>query len=317
MKVVVTGGAGFIGSNFVRAMAEGRYNLKPSRLEVIDKLTYAGNVDNIEDLIEDGKVHFHKIDICDYDSVYEIANDADYIFNFAAESHVDRSIANAHEFIQTNVLGTQVLLDVTLNATTKPRFIQISTDEVYGSIASGSWDESYPLKPNSPYAASKAAAELLVRAYVKTHGLDAVITRCSNNYGKYQFPEKVIPFFIQQIIQGKKIPIYGDGLNTREWIHVLDHCRGIALVAELSQKGAIYNIGSGYELTNLELAEKILSIMGADSSSKEFVQDRKGHDLRYSVNWEKIKNDMGFVPEIDFDQGLVETISWYRANNLS
>jgi dTDP-glucose 4,6-dehydratase len=316
MKVVVTGGAGFIGSNFVRAMTEGGYDLKPSRLEVIDKLTYAGNVENISDLISEGKVKFHKIDICDYDSVFEIANDADYIFNFAAESHVDRSIANAHEFVQTNVLGTQALLDVALNSNKKPRFIQISTDEVYGSIPTGSWDESYPLEPNSPYAASKAAAELLVRAYVNTHGLDAVITRCSNNYGKYQFPEKAIPFFIHQIIQGKKIPIYGDGSNTREWIHVLDHCRGIALAAELGQKGEIYNIGSSYELTNIELAEKILSIMGVDSTSIEFVEDRKGHDLRYSLNWEKIKNDLGFVPEIDFEKGLSETISWYMRNNI-
>jgi dTDP-glucose 4,6-dehydratase len=316
MKVVVTGGAGFIGSNFVREMAEGRYNIKPSSLEVIDKLTYAGNIENINDLIADSKVKFHKVDICDYNLVFDIAKDADYIFNFAAESHVDRSITNAHEFIQTNVVGTQVLLDVALNANKRTRFIQISTDEVYGSILSGSWDETYPLEPNSPYAASKAAAELLVRAYVHTHGLDAVVTRSCNNYGKYQFPEKAIPYFIQKVIRGMKIPIYGDGSNIREWIHVLDHCRGIALAAYLGQKGEIYNIGSGYELTNLELAKMILSNMGVDSTSLEFVQDRKGHDHRYSLNWDKIKNHLGFEPEIDFEQGLFDTVTWYVSRKV-
>lgn len=311
MKVVITGGAGFVGSNFVRELADGNLSLKPSSISVIDKITYAGKKENIQDLISAGKVDFFQTDICDYESVSQIIDSADYLINFAAESHVDRSIASASEFVRTNILGTQILLDVVLASERPIRYVQISTDEVYGSISEGSWDEECPLKPNSPYAASKAAADLLVLSYVKTHGIDAVITRCSNNYGPYQFPEKAIPLFISQLLAAKKIPLYGDGLNKREWIHVLDHCRGIDLVALNGEPGQVYNIGSGIEMTNLDLAQRIINFMHLTNESIEFVEDRKGHDQRYSVSWEKIESRLGYRPHMDFDEGLNETIAWY------
>ena len=237
----------------------------------------------------------------------------DAVINFAAESHVDRSIAGAKDFVVTNVLGVQTLLDVVKNSSVQT-FIQISTDEVYGSIAKGSWPETDPLLPNSPYAASKAAGDLLARSYQKTHGMDIRITRCSNNYGPNQFPEKVIPLFVTNLIEGKKIPVYGTGMNIRDWLHVDDHCLGIYRALMKGKAGEIYNIGGGLELTNLDLTKKILNMMGKNDSEIEYVQDRKGHDLRYSVDWSKAHNEIGYSPKIKFEDGLLATINWYQEN---
>jgi dTDP-glucose 4,6-dehydratase len=313
MKVVITGGAGFIGTNFVRALAKGEYELPASSIHVIDKLTYAGRYENISDLVEKGAIYFHHGDISDFEFVSSIVSDADVVINFAAESHVDRSIESAREFIISNILGAQTLLDCIIQASKKVRFVQISTDEVYGSIIEGSWDESYPLQPNSPYAASKAAADMLVMSYVRTHNIDAVITRCSNNYGPYQFPEKAIPLFITSLLAGKQIPIYGDGSNIREWIHVSDHCRGIELVARRGASGEIYNIGSGFEISNLGLAKKLLEKMKLPADRISFVVDRKGHDKRYSLSIEKIKTSLGFQPSVAFEDGIASTLKWYKS----
>jgi dTDP-glucose 4,6-dehydratase len=239
--------------------------------------------------------------------------DFDAVINFAAESHVDRSITGAKDFVMTNVLGVQNLLDAAKNASVQT-FIQISTDEVYGSIENGSWPETDPLLPNSPYAASKASGDLLARSYYKTHGMDIRITRCSNNYGPNQFPEKVIPLFVTNLLENKKIPVYGSGLNIRDWLHVDDHCSGIHSVLMKGKEGEIYNIGGGLELTNLELTEKILNMMDKSDSEIQYVQDRKGHDLRYSVDWSKAQNEIGYSPKIKFQDGLLETIKWYQEN---
>jgi dTDP-glucose 4,6-dehydratase len=241
-------------------------------------------------------------------------NQVDAVINFAAESHVDRSIAGATNFVQTNIVGVQVLLDAIKDSKRKIRFLQVSTDEVYGSIESGSWTENYPLQPNSPYSASKASGELLARSYNRTHELDVVITRCSNNYGTHHFPEKLIPLFITNLIEGKKVPVYGSGKNVRDWLHVDDHCRGIYLVLMNGKSGEIYNIGGGSELTNNKITSLILQAMGADESYIEHVEDRKGHDLRYSVDWTKINRELGYEPQIKFDAGLKDTIQWYRNN---
>ena len=238
----------------------------------------------------------------------------DAIVNFAAESHVDRSIAGSHDFVQTNIVGVQVLLDAIKFSKRNIRFLQVSTDEVYGSIDLGSWTEDWPLLPNSPYSASKASGELLARAYQKTHNLDVVITRCSNNYGTHHFPEKLIPLFITNLIEGRKVPVYGSGLNVRDWLHVDDHCRGIYLVLTQGRSGEIYNIGGGLELNNLEITNLILESMGADETSIEFVEDRKGHDIRYSVDWTKISKELDYAPQISFENGLRDTIDWYRNN---
>jgi dTDP-glucose 4,6-dehydratase len=235
------------------------------------------------------------------------------VVNFAAESHVDRSITDATNFIETNYVGTQVILDSCRNFGVE-KFLQVSTDEVYGSINEGSWTEDFPLLPNSPYSASKAGADLLVRAYGRTYGFHTNITRCSNNFGPYQFPEKVIPLFVTNLISGEKLPIYGDGLNIRDWLHVNDHCHGIELVLQGGRKGEIYNIGGGTELTNLQLARKVLSIFGYDDSHLEFVSDRLGHDFRYSVNIKKIVSELDFIPKVKFDEGLLETIEFYKKN---
>jgi len=315
MRVLVTGGAGFIGSNFVRMIADGRLKGITS-VTVLDKLTYAGNVNSLDEASQFNGFSFIQGDICDRQLVNRILADVDAVINFAAESHVDRSISGAEDFVQTNIVGVQVLLDAIKSSGRNLRFLQVSTDEVYGSIDSGSWTESSPLLPNSPYSASKAGGELLARAYHKTHGLDVVVTRCSNNYGTHHFPEKLIPLFITNLIEGKKVPVYGSGLNVRDWLHVDDHCRGIHLVLTKGKSGEVYNIGGGRELTNLVITELILKSMGATMDSVEFVADRKGHDFRYSVNWEKICKQLGYTPQVSFEAGLEETVNWYRNNEM-
>ncbi len=311
MKVLVTGGAGFIGSNFVR-MILGSSAPSIEAVTVLDKLTYAGTLTNLENL-PSGAFEFIQGDICDESLVRELGNRHDVIINFAAESHVDRSINSARDFMSTNILGAQTLLE-TLRFGTVQTMIQVSTDEVYGSIDSGSWDENFPLLPNSPYAATKASADLIARSYSKTFGVDVRVTRCSNNYGPNQFPEKVIPLFITNLIENKKIPLYGNGQNFREWIHVEDHCQAILKVLTHGQPGEIYNIGGGTELSNLDLTIKILNLMNKDESCIEYVKDRLGHDFRYSLNSRKISDQLGFVPKIDFENGIMNTIEWYLNN---
>jgi dTDP-glucose 4,6-dehydratase len=252
-------------------------------------------------------------DIRDAEVVARVMAGADVVVHFAAESHVDRSITGAADFVTTNVVGTQVLLQAALEAEVS-RFVHVSTDEVYGSIDSGSWPETHPLEPNSPYSASKAGSDLLARSYHRTHGLPVCITRCSNNYGPHQFPEKVIPLFVTNLLDGKKVPLYGDGLNVRDWLHVDDHCRGIQLVAEKGRDGETYNIGGGTELTNKELTHRLLEAVGADESMIEPVADRKGHDRRYSVDWSKIADELGYAPQTPFDRGLTDTVTWYRTH---
>jgi len=313
MRILVTGGAGFIGSNFVRMIAQGRLQ-GISKVTVLDKLTYAGLLSNLSDAENLNNYTFVAGDICDSKLVNSLLQDVDAVINFAAESHVDRSIAGAEDFVQTNIVGVQVLLDAIKASSKKIRFLQVSTDEVYGSIETGSWTEEWPLLPNSPYSASKASGELLARSYQRTHGMDVVITRCSNNYGTHHFPEKLIPLFITNLIEGKKVPVYGSGLNVRDWLHVDDHCRGIHLVLTQGRSGEIYNIGGGRELNNLEITDLILKAMGEGKESIEFVEDRKGHDIRYSVDWTKINRELGYKPQVTFEDGLSETIRWYREN---
>ena len=313
MRILVTGGAGFIGSNFVRRIAGGSLS-GISSVVVLDKLTYAGVLVNLDSAKGMKGFRFVEGDICDSKLVSELLADVDAVVNFAAESHVDRSIGSAAEFVETNVGGVQVLLDAIKASGRKIRFVQVSTDEVYGSIESGSWTEEWPLMPNSPYSATKAGGELLARAYHKTHGLDVVTTRCSNNYGTHHFPEKLIPLFVTNLLEGKKVPVYGNGRNVRDWLHVDDHCRGIHKVLMNGRPGEVYNIGGGRELTNNEITSLILAAMGKDESSIEYVEDRKGHDLRYSVDWTKIKNELGYEPQVKFEDGLRDTIQWYRDN---
>jgi dTDP-glucose 4,6-dehydratase len=253
-------------------------------------------------------------DICDHELVNNLVSNSDRVINFAAESHVDRSIESSEEFIYTNILGTQVILEA-LRKQPDIKFIQVSTDEVYGSIDNGSWDESYPLKPNSPYAASKAAADLIVLSYQKTYALDLMISRCCNNYGPNQFPEKIIPLFITNLIQNKKIPVYGDGQNVREWIHVEDHCRGLELIFEKGRSGEVYNLGNETELKNIDLANKILNFFASGPEVINFVADRLGHDRRYSLNFKKATKELGYMPGITFESGLIETINWYKENS--
>ena len=313
MRLLVTGGAGFIGSNFVRMLANGQLS-GISSIKVLDKLTYAGVKENLVEAAKFPDYEFVKGDICDLSLVSELIKDVDAIVNFAAESHVDRSITGSTDFVQTNIVGVQVLLDAIKASGRQIRLLQVSTDEVYGSIESGTWNEDWPLQPNSPYSASKASGELLARSYFKTHGLDVVITRCSNNYGTHHFPEKLIPLFITNLIEGKKVPVYGNGKNVRDWLHVDDHCRGIYAALMYGKSGEIYNIGGGRELTNLEITDLILVEMGAEESAIEFVEDRKGHDFRYSVDWTKIHRELGYEPQVKFEDGLKETIQWYRKN---
>jgi dTDP-glucose 4,6-dehydratase len=314
MRLLVTGGAGFIGSNFVRRALDGTFH-GFSEIVVLDKMTYAGVAANLQEVADHPKYRLIQGDICDASLMTSLVSEMDAVLNFAAESHVDRSIANAADFVDTNVAGVQVLLDAIKATMRKIRFLQVSTDEVYGSIEYGSWDENSPLLPNSPYSASKAGGELLARAYHRTHNLDVVTTRCSNNYGPYHFPEKLIPLFITNLIEGKKVPVYGNGKNIRDWLHVDDHCRGIYKALMNGRSGEVYNIGGGSELTNLEITHLILQIMGAGESSVEYVQDRKGHDFRYSVDWKKIHLELGYEPQVKFADGLLETIAWYRNNH--
>ena len=311
MRILVTGGAGFIGSNFVRRIIDGTYS-GFSAVTVLDKLTYAGTLTNLSELPADS-FEFVKGDICDSELVGRLVKEHDLVVNFAAESHVDRSINGAKDFVITNVLGTQTLLDAVKSSNVQT-YLQVSTDEVYGSIEEGTWPETDPLLPNSPYAASKASADLVCRSYFKTHGLDIRVTRCSNNYGRNQFPEKVIPLFITNLHEGKKVPVYGTGMNVRDWLHVDDHCRGIYLVLTKGVAGEIYNIGGGTELSNLQLTNQVLELMGKNEDSIEFVEDRKGHDLRYSVDISKISEQLGYKPMVNWESGLEETVEWYRAN---
>jgi dTDP-glucose 4,6-dehydratase len=311
VRLLVTGGAGFIGSNFVRRVFDGTLS-GISSVVVLDKLTYSGVLENLNGLSDKPGFEFVRGDICDSKLVNALVESVDMVVNFAAESHVDRSIEDASEFVKTNVLGVQVLLDAINGNKKRKRFLQVSTDEVYGSIESGSWDEEFPLRPNSPYSASKAGGELMARAYGVTHGMDVVTTRCSNNYGPYHFPEKMIPLFITNLLQGKKVPLYGKGGNVRDWLHVDDHCQGIYLALINGKPNEVYNIGGGTELSNLELTHMIANTLGAGETSIEYVQDRKGHDLRYSINCEKIEKELGYQPQVKFQEGLASTIEWYR-----
>jgi dTDP-glucose 4,6-dehydratase len=312
MRVLVTGGAGFIGSNFVEMALTDQFP-EISSVLVLDKLTYAGKLSNLSQVTNHPNFEFVRGDICDVGLVDVLAPKVDAIINFAAESHVDRSIENSSEFIRTNVLGTQVLLDAAKKHKVT-KFVQVSTDEVYGSILEGSWDEDEPLLPNSPYSASKAAADLLVRAYFVTHGLNVNITRCSNNFGPRQDPEKLIPNFILKLTQGLKVPVYGDGLNVRDWLYVEDHCKGIYLALTKGISGEIYNIGGGTELTNMALTQLLLELTNRDQSFISFVPDRLGHDRRYSITHEKISK-LGYKPTFDFESNLSKTYRWYKDPN--
>ena len=315
MRVFITGGAGFIGSEFARSALNGNlkeFNIEPTELIVYDSLTYAGNMQNLDILQNNNNFKFIHGNICDPNLNQHVPYECDLVINFAAESHVDRSLSNPSIFIETNVLGTQNVLEVVKEKKVK-KFIQVSTDEVYGSITNGSWDENFPLSPNSPYAASKASADLITLSYYKTYKLPLMITRCSNNYGPYQNIEKLIPLFITNLIEGKKVPLYGNGKNIREWIHVLDHVRGIAFAYKYGGDGEIYNIAGDTELTNIDITQIILQNFNFDNSKIEYVADRRGHDFRYSLNDKKIKS-LGFKNKIKFEEGLKETISWYQNN---
>jgi dTDP-glucose 4,6-dehydratase len=310
MNLLVTGAAGFIGSRYVRTLLDSDAPDAP-RITVLDKLTYAGTLDNLE--LDHPRLEFVQGDIRDAELVDKLMAQADQVVHFAAESHVDRSILTAADFVLTNVVGTQTLLDAALRHRVEP-FVHVSTDEVYGSIGTGSATEEYPLNPSSPYSASKASSDLFALAYHHTHGLDVRVTRCSNNYGPHQFPEKVIPLFVTNLLDGKKVPLYGDGLNVRDWLYVDDHCLGVDLVRTKGRPGEIYNIGGGTELTNKELTGLLLAACGADWDSVEYVTDRKGHDLRYSVDWSKARDELGYRPRHDFATGLDATVAWYRDN---
>ncbi|NYF15157.1 dTDP-glucose 4,6-dehydratase [Pseudoclavibacter sp. JAI123] len=314
MKLLVTGGAGFIGSNFVRRALQDQYEgLEGVEVVVLDKLTYSGNLENLAPVSDSERFTFVEGDITDDDVLDEWIPKVDAVVHFAAESHVDRSVRDASVFIETNVVGTQKLLDAALRHEL-PRFVHVSTDEVYGSIEEGSWSETFPLEPNSPYSASKASSDLIARSYHRTHGLNVSITRCSNNYGPYHFPEKVIPLFVTNLIDDKHVPLYGEGNNIRDWLHVDDHCRGIAMVLVGGKPGEIYNIGGGTELTNKELTQLLLDATGKDWSYVDRVQDRLGHDLRYSVDISKIQRELGYEPKVPFEQGLADVVQWYRDN---
>ena len=310
-RVLVTGGAGFIGSHHVRELVAGAYPAwADAEVTVLDKLTYAGNLANLEPV--EGHVTFVHGDICDAALLADVVPGHDLVLNFAAESHVDRSIVSAEEFVHTNVQGVQTLMQACLDAGT-PRVVQVSTDEVYGSIDAGSWDERAPLAPNSPYAAAKVGGDMIVRAYARTHRLPASITRCGNNYGPYQYPEKFIPLFVTNLMDGRTVPLYGDGGNVRDWVHVADHCRGIQTVADHGEPGEIYHIAGTAELTNRELTQHLLDALGADWHRVERVPDRKGHDRRYSLSDGKLRR-LGYTPRVAFEDGLAQTIQWYADN---
>jgi dTDP-glucose 4,6-dehydratase len=311
MRLLVTGGAGFIGSHYVRTLLSGGYpGYEDAEVTVLDKLTYAGNPANLDPV--SGRFTFVHGDIADARLLADVLPGHDAVLNFAAETHVDRSIAGAAEFVTANVTGVQVLLDACRDAGVG-KVVHVSTDEVYGSIAAGSWTEDSPLDPNSPYAAAKAGGDLLALAYARTHGLDVSITRCCNNYGPYQYPEKVVPLFVTNLIGHKPVPLYGDGGNVRGWIHVDDHCRGIQLVLEKGALGRVYHIDGGTELTNRELTAAILAACGASWQMVVPVTDRKGHDRRYSLD-DSLLRSMGYAPRIQFPDGLKATVAWYAGN---
>ena len=313
MKYFVTGGAGFIGSHFVRGLLSGAWGDNVEKVTVFDAFTYSGNADNLKAVVSDPRLSVVHGDIRNSDDIDSVLDGHDVIVHFAAESHVDRSIESATEFMTTNVVGTQQMLEASMRHGVRT-FLHVSTDEVYGSIESGSWNEDQPLLPNSPYAASKASSDLIVRSYVQTYGIDARITRCSNNFGSHQYPEKLIPLFITNLIDGKALPLYGDGLNIRDWLHVDDHCRGIDLVIRQGRPGEIYNIGGGTELTNIALTRLILERFGASDEMISHVADRLGHDRRYSVDWSKIRDELGYSPVMNFESSVDTIIDWYRSN---
>ncbi|MGV9393445.1 dTDP-glucose 4,6-dehydratase [Streptomyces olivaceus] len=313
-RVAVTGGAGFIGSHYVRQILSGAYpEFADASVVVLDKLTYAGNEENLAPVSADRRFELVVGDVCDADLLADVLPGVDVVVHFAAESHVDRSITGPADFMHTNVQGTHTVLNACLDAGVR-RVVQVSTDEVYGSIDAGSWTEDHPLEPNSPYSASKASADLVARSYFRTYGLPVCVTRCSNNYGRYQFPEKIIPLFITNLLEGEELPLYGDGSNVRDWLHVDDHCRAIQLVVEGGRPGDVYNIGGGTELTNRDLTAQLLKETGSDWSSVRHVPDRPGHDQRYSVDWTKIKNELGYTPRVDLADGLADTVRWYVEN---
>ncbi|MFQ5455366.1 MAG: dTDP-glucose 4,6-dehydratase [Nitrospirota bacterium] len=309
MKLLITGGAGFIGSNFIRHILN-RYS--DYHIINLDKLTYAGNPDNLRDIEKDSRYKFIKGDICDIDIVNELAKEVEVIINFAAETHVDRSIIEPGGFIKTDIFGTYLLLEASKKYKHK-RYLQISTDEVYGSIEDGSFKETDPLKPSSPYSSSKTGADLLALSYFVTYKLPVIITRSSNNFGPYQYPEKVIPLFITNAIEDKALPIYGDGKNIRDWIYVLDNCSGIDIALHKGKDGEIYNIGGGNQRMNIDIAKMIIKGLEKRGELLTFVKDRLGHDRRYSVNCQKIEG-LGFVPQYDFEVSLQDTIRWYKEN---
>jgi dTDP-glucose 4,6-dehydratase len=322
VKILVTGGAGFIGSHYVRTLLTGGYpGYEDAEVTVLDALTYAGNKANLAPVASHPQLRFVHGDITVAALVRQLVPGHDAVINFAAESSVDRSIEGAAPFVATNVAGVQVLLQACLEARTArtaqtaltPRFVQVSTDEVYGSIASGAWTEQSPVQPNSPYAAAKAGGDLIALSYARTHGLDVRITRCCNNYGPFQYPEKVIPLFVTNLLQGEPVPLYGDGGNVRGWIHVDDHCRGIQLVLERGQAGQVYHVNGDAELANWELTGALLKACGAGPDMVRRVPDRPGHDRRYALNDDRLRA-LGYRPRIPFARGLAETVDWYRAN---
>jgi dTDP-glucose 4,6-dehydratase len=311
MHVLVTGGSGFIGSCYVRSLlSDRRPGPEVSRVVVLDALTYAGNRSNLDPVAADPRFEFVHGDIRDRDLLDRLLPGVDVVVNFAAETHVDRSIADPTAFLGTNVVGAATLFEACLRAQTA-RVLHVSTDEVYGSLESGSWTEQSPLLPNSPYSAAKASGDLFARAYFRTYGLPVIVTRCSNNYGPYQYPEKVIPLFVTNLIDGLPVPLYGDGGNVRDWLHVLDHCRGIDVALAHGLPGEVYNIGGGTELTNRELTGKVLELMGAGWDQVTPVPDRLGHDRRYSVDDTALRG-LGYKPAYDLVTGLAETVAWYR-----
>ncbi|GIF98386.1 dTDP-glucose 4,6-dehydratase [Catellatospora citrea] len=310
---MVTGGAGFIGSEYIRNLLGDAYGTGGVEVTVLDKLTYSGNMANLAPVADDPRLTFVHGDICDADLVNGLMPGHDAVVHFAAETHVDRALHGPAQFVQTNVVGTQVLLDAARNSGVG-RFLHVSTDEVYGSIDEGSWTEESPVAPRSAYSAAKAGSDLLALAYHRTYGLDVVVTRCSNNYGHYQFPEKVIPLFVTNLLDGGTVPLYGDGLNVRDWLHVSDHCNGIQAALDKGRAGEVYHIGGGTELTNRELTEMLLAATGRTWDAVRPVADRKGHDRRYSLNIDKIRNELGYEPQVTLADGIARTVAWYQDN---
>ncbi|GGO60262.1 dTDP-glucose 4,6-dehydratase [Streptomyces lasiicapitis] len=314
MRVLVTGGAGFIGSNFVRRMLAGAYaGFEDAEMVVLDKLTYAGNLGNLADVLDDPRLRFVRADVCDRDAVEQALAGVRTVVHFAAESHVDRSVRDGDAFVASNIVGSYELLRAALR-TGVDRFVLVSTDEVYGATETSSWTEDFPLRPNSPYSASKASAELIARSFHRTYGLPVCTARASNTYGPYQFPEKLIPLFVTNLLDGRTVPLYGDGSQVREWIHVDDHCRGLALIAGSGRPGESYNIGGGTEISNAELTGLLLEFLDSDWSRVRFTEDRKGHDQRYSIDCRKIREELGHRPLVDFRAGLLDTVRWYADN---